>query len=80
MSSGLVPVATDVGDARHIVGDTGRVVAPGDPAAIVQAISEIAELPADQRCQLGLAARDRILANFTLAQATDAFADLYSKR
>ena len=80
MSSGLVPVATEVGDARHIVGDTGRVVAPGDPAAIVQAISEIAELPADRRRQLGLAARDRILTNFTLARVTDAFADLYSKR
>jgi glycosyltransferase involved in cell wall biosynthesis len=80
MSSGLVPVATDVGDARLIVGETGRVVMPRDPAAFVQAISGIAELPADRRCQLGLAARDRILANFTLAQATDAFADLYSKR
>ena len=79
MSSGLVPVATDVGDARHIVGDTGRVVAPGDPTAFVQAISEIAALPADRRRRLGLAARDRILANFTLAQATDAFAELYSK-
>lgn len=79
MSAGLVPIATDVGDVRRIVGETGRVVTQGDPAALVQAMSEIAGLPASQRRQLGLAARDRILANFTLVQATDAFAELYSK-
>ncbi len=78
MSAGLLPVATDVGDAKRIVGDAGRIVAPGDPAAFAAAISEIAAYSEPERRRRGLAARERIVANFTLAQATDAFARLYA--
>ena len=78
MSAGLVPVATDVGDARRIVGDAGWIVAPGDPAAFAGAIGEVAALSEAERRRRGLAARERIVANFTLAQATDAFARLYA--
>ncbi len=78
MSAGLVPVATDVGDARAIVGATGWVVAPRDPAAFGAAINEAAMLPAAERQRRGLAARERIVANFTLDRAADAFARLYA--
>lgn len=57
MSAGLIPVVTDVGDARRIVGETGFVVAPGDPCAFAAAMREAAKLAARQRLQRGLAAR-----------------------
>ena len=78
MSAGLIPVATDVGDVRRIVGDVGWVVALGDPAALADAISKVAALPQAECWQRGNQARERIIANFTLAQATDSFARLYA--
>jgi glycosyltransferase involved in cell wall biosynthesis len=78
MSAGLVPVATDVGDARRIVGDVGSIVAPGDPQAFAVALRDVAALPEAERRRRGLAARARIVANFTLDRAVDAFARLYA--
>jgi glycosyltransferase involved in cell wall biosynthesis len=51
---------------------------PGDPAAVAGALGEIAALSEAERRRRGLAARERIVANFTLAQATEAFARLYA--
>lgn len=79
MSAGLVPVVTDVGDARRIVGETGFVVAPADPLAFASALNEAAALPAEERRRRGLAARDRIAAKFSLEHAADAFARLYAE-
>jgi glycosyltransferase involved in cell wall biosynthesis len=79
MSAGLVPVATDVGDAFRIVGDTGEIVPPGDPQAFATGLGRIAALPTEERRRRGLAARERIIANFVLERAVDAFARLYMK-
>jgi glycosyltransferase involved in cell wall biosynthesis len=79
MSAGLVPVATDVGDARHIVGDTGWIVPPRDPDAFAAAVDEAVRLPAAERQRRGLAARARIMENFTPSRAADAFARLYAE-
>jgi glycosyltransferase involved in cell wall biosynthesis len=77
MSAGLVPVATDVGDARRIVGPVGHVVAPRDPAALAAAIKAEAGLSASGRRDRGLQARARIIGLFARARAIDAYADLY---
>jgi glycosyltransferase involved in cell wall biosynthesis len=75
MSSGLVPVATDVGDARLIVDDVGEIVPVRDAEALAQALSRAAA-PSDlaDRKQR---ARARIVENFTLERAVDRFARLY---
>jgi glycosyltransferase involved in cell wall biosynthesis len=78
MSAGLVPVATDVGDARRIVGDTGLIVPPKNPQAVAAALCELAALPDGERRRRGSAARERIFADFTLARAADAFTRLYT--
>lgn len=77
MSSGLVPVATNVGDARPIVGDTGHVVAPRDKQALASAIREAAALTPAERTALGLRARARIVERFSLQHAVDAYERLY---
>jgi glycosyltransferase involved in cell wall biosynthesis len=77
MSSGLVPIATDVGDARMIVGNAGVVVPPRDPAGLAAALRAEAASPAAERRERGLRARQRIVDNFTLARAVDSFARLY---
>jgi glycosyltransferase involved in cell wall biosynthesis len=77
MSAGLVPVATDVGDASHIVGDVGRLVPAQGAAAMAEAIGQISQLsPAERACQ-GQRARERIIENFALDRAVDAFSSLY---
>ena len=78
MSAGLLPVATDVGDARHIVDDTGFVVPPRDPGALSAALAAAASLSPGERRARGLAARERIRAHFTLDAVTDRYAALYA--
>lgn len=77
MACGLPAVATDVGDARLIVGETGRIVPPRAPAALAQAIRDLfAETP-EQLAMRGAAARARIADSFSLDRAAVRFAELY---
>jgi glycosyltransferase involved in cell wall biosynthesis len=78
MSAGLVPVATDVGDARRIVGETGFIVPPRDPEALTRAISAAASLSHDEFMQRAASARARILSNFSLEAAIERYRQLYS--
>jgi glycosyltransferase involved in cell wall biosynthesis len=79
MSAGLLPVATDVGDAARIVGQTGHIVSPRNPASLAKAIKAGAALFPDQRRERGLQARAQIVASFARAQAIDAYARLYQE-
>ena len=75
MSAGLVPIATDVGDVRRIIGDTGHIVPPGDADALAAMIAQ--ECRSTSRVAKGLRARARIVENFSLDQAVGAFTRLY---
>jgi len=77
MSVGLIPVATDVGDAREIVGDTGYMVAPGDVASLAGALAAAASGSAADRLARGLRARARMIGQFPLSMTIDAYARLY---
>lgn len=79
MACGLPAIATDVGDARVILGETGSVVPPRDAAALREAARKLAREPADQRQARGRAARERIASLFSLAAAERRFADLYRR-
>lgn len=76
MAAGLVPVATDVGDARLLVGETGFVVPPRDPSALAEALRAAASAA---RAGQGQAARSRVVADFGLETALLAFRELYAR-
>lgn len=77
MAAELVPVATDVGDTKHIIDDTGRVTAPRDTDALSDALGEMLSLKSSVRKDKGRAARRRIVENFTLERAVDRYHALY---
>jgi glycosyltransferase involved in cell wall biosynthesis len=77
MATGLIPIATDVGDSRLIAGDVGFVVQPRDPDAIVDAVNRLISAPAEEWTRRKDQARTRIETNFTLSKAADAYMSLY---
>lgn len=77
MSAGLVPIATDIGDARAILDETGYLIAPRDRAALTAAIAAEAARPAAERRARGLAARAHVADHFGLERAIARYMQLY---
>ena len=76
MAAGLPVIATDVGDARRIIGDAGVVVPPQDPDALSKAaLKLLADPPSLNR--LGVMAKDRIAAHFTQERMVESFEAIY---
>lgn len=73
LASGLPAVATDVGDARLVVGPAGAVVPPGDPVALADALIDVLE----RRHELASLARAHITGNFSMERVIENFATLY---
>lgn len=65
MAAGCAPVSTTVDGCADVVRDgiDGRLVAPGDPAALAAAISDVIADPA-RRARMAVAARDRVVREF----------------
>jgi glycosyltransferase involved in cell wall biosynthesis len=78
MACGLPAIATEVGDAKLIVGDTGVVVPPEDPVALAAGIRALAGESAAARAERGTRARARIVENFALAGAVERHVQLYA--
>jgi glycosyltransferase involved in cell wall biosynthesis len=66
MACGVPCVATDVGDAREILGDGTAVVPPGDPEALAAGIMALLERLRSERASLGARLRQRIAENFSV--------------
>ncbi len=77
MASGLVPVVTDVGDSRVIVGDIGWIVPPRDPEALAAALRAFRDASDSELAARGAAARARIVERFPLDALDARFAALY---
>jgi glycosyltransferase involved in cell wall biosynthesis len=79
MAAGLVPVATDVGDAREIIGDSGSIVGPRSPGELADAIAALAALPSEELSRKGAAARARVETHFGLDASIRSFTALYQR-
>lgn len=77
MSCAVPCVATDVGDAALIVGETGIVVPSRNPVALADAWLKMMDLGIEGRNRLGRAARDRIKEQFNLPKIVERYETLY---
>lgn len=77
MAASVPCVATDVGDAAMLLGGTGVLVPPGNPAALAKGLRTILDEPPSTRRARGVRARARIAEHFTMTHTTDAYLALY---
>ena len=77
MAAGVPCVSTDVGDARAILGETGTIVMPGDPAALANAWRRLIRIGNTGRKRLGMAARRRVMERFDLLGISAQYRRLY---
>lgn len=77
MACGVPCAVTDVGDSGAIVGDTGRVVSPGDMPALAAAISALLSLNATDRASISDRARARIQEHFEIGSVVRRYEDYY---
>ncbi|MDP1682295.1 MAG: glycosyltransferase [Burkholderiales bacterium] len=77
MACGVPCVVTDVGDSAYIVGDTGRVVAPGDMAGLAIALEALLALPLSEKTALGERARARVAEYFGIGKVVRQYEDFY---
>ena len=78
MASGVPAAATDVGDSRWIIGETGKVVAPGDLGAFThQALGPLLSMTPAERAELGVLARARIQNDFSIDAVVAQYEQLY---
>lgn len=79
MAAGVPCVVTEVGDSPWLVGDTGEVVPPRDPAALAQAMERLLSLEPSRRRLLGEAARARIARHFSLDEIVARLTRIYTE-
>lgn len=77
MACGVPCVATDAGDSRLIVGDTGTVLPVGDVAGVVAGVSQLIEASAEERCRRSERCRRRIEEHFELGRIAARYAAFY---
>ena len=79
MACGVPCVVTDVGDSGWIVGDTGAIVPPRDPQALSAAWDGMVRMQRKDRIALGQRARQRVENEFSLAEISRRYEDLYAE-
>lgn len=79
MACGVPCVVTDVGDSAEIVGETGVVVPPSDPAALRAGIETLLREGPHDRSRRGAAARARVLDRYSLKGMVRRYQHLYEQ-
>lgn len=71
MAAGVPCVATDVGDARQIIGEPGEVVPAKNPVALADGIDRLIDRLNADSAAIRVDARARIVENFSLEEMID---------
>ena len=79
MACGVPCVATSVGDAAVLIGDTGAIVPPQDPDALAAAWRGLLDKASAERTALSAAARARIAEHFSLPIIQERYMSLYEQ-
>jgi glycosyltransferase involved in cell wall biosynthesis len=79
MACGVPCAATDCGDSRELIGPTGRIVPPRDPAALANATLDLLALAPTAHRALGDAAVRRVRERYDLRQMTRRYSELYRR-
>ncbi len=66
MLSGTPCIVTEVWDAKTLLGDTGAVVPPRDPATLAKALQAMLDMPASRLQEMGQKARAVIMRDYGL--------------
>lgn len=77
MACGVPCIATDVGDSLWILGESGMVVPPRNPAKLADAIMTMDRLGGDGRREMGELARMRVQQEFSIGQIAARYQQLY---
>jgi glycosyltransferase involved in cell wall biosynthesis len=77
MACGVPCVVTDVGDSAALVGKSGRVVPPGNPGALAEALTELLALDREGRAHLSRSARGRVRTSYSLKTTAERYAATY---
>ena len=78
MACERVVVATDCGGVSEVVGPNGFLTKPRNSNLLAQTIDKALDLNDDQRYSLGIAARKRIIDNYSLSANIEAYLKLYN--
>lgn len=76
MATEVPCIVTDVGDAARLVEGAGMSVPPRDATALAGAMLGLLDMPRDERRALGRAARLKVIENYTIEIACQAYSDL----
>ena len=79
MATGVPCVATDAGDARLIVGDTGTIIPVGDVSGVVAGVARLMDLPAGERQSLAERCQHRVADHFELKDVARRYAEFYQE-
>lgn len=79
MSCAVPCVVTHVGDSLAVVGDTGLVIPPGNPAALSAAMIDLVDRSRVGRTALGEQARHRVIREFDIESVAGRYRDLYDR-
>jgi glycosyltransferase involved in cell wall biosynthesis len=79
MACAVPVIGTDVGDTKEIVGDSGFVAPAGNAADLASSMERALALTQEQRRSMGIAARARIEARYSVSNMVNAYLAVYEE-
>ena len=79
MATGLCCAATDVGESKRLLGETGQITGPSDPRALASVILEFVANPFSDRQKRGQEARKRVSERYSIEHIGGEYMSLYTE-